>query len=181
MQRAPRTPCATLYSGGPTRRSRQPPGHVSFESCAWGRRCLSFALAEKMPTAPSVHDNHIIAYTVLARERRIVISTEFPGRAPQDLIDVVFDDVLAYDFEHDCFDAIILDIEEVDLAALLKDHAAVFEEGARWGWPCGWEKRKETIGAFANRLKMRAFELSPSYGMSGWVIAARMTMVDKQG
>ena len=134
-------------------------------------------VGHEMPPEISIHDNHLVAYTVLAKEKRIIIQTEFRDREPHESTDVIFDDVVAYHFENDLFGTIIFDIEEVDLAALLKEHAAMFEEGWRYGWPRGWQKEKEEIEAFARRLEMRAFELSSSYGMSGWVIARCMSKI----
>ena len=128
-----------------------------------------------MPPEISVHDNHLIAYTVLAKEKKIILQTEFRDREPHELTEVVFEDVLAYHFENDLFGTIIFDIEEVDLPALLKEHAAMFEAGWRYGWPRGWEQEKEPVEIFAGRLGMRAFELSSSYGMRGWVIAKCMS------
>jgi hypothetical protein len=127
----------------------------------------------------SVHDNHLVAYTVLAKEKKIVLQTEFLDREPYEFTDVVFDDVLAYHFENDLFGTIIFDIVEIALPALLKEHAAKFEVGWRYGWPRGWEKEKEEIEIFARRLEMRAFELSSSYGMTGWVIAKSMSKIRK--
>jgi hypothetical protein len=56
----------------------------------------------------------------------------------------------------------------------------MFEDGWRYGWPRGWEKEKEEIEVFARRLDMRAFELSSSYGMSGWILARRMSKIKKE-
>ena len=137
------------------------------------------ATRPQMTIEPSVHDNQIIAYSVLAKEKRIVIQTEFSGRVPYELTDIIFEDVLAYHFENDLFGTIIFDVQEIDLPALLKEHATMFEAGWRYGWPRGWEKDKEEIEAFVRRLKMRAFELSSSYGMTGWVIANSMMKMPK--
>jgi len=141
---------------------------------------LPWSLAKKMLPELSVHDNHLVAYTVLANERKIVLQTVFRDREPNEFTDVVFDEVLAYHFENDLFGTIIFDIEEVDLTALLKEHAAMFEKGWHYGWPRGWEKQKEEITDFARRLDMRAFELSASYGMSGWIIARRMIKIKNE-
>jgi hypothetical protein len=87
---------------------------------------------------------------------------------------------LAYHFENDIFGTIIFEVEEVDLPALVKEYAAMFEVGWRYGWPRGWEKEKEQIEVFARRLGMRAFELSSSYGMRGWIIAKSMSKIRKE-
>jgi hypothetical protein len=129
-----------------------------------------------MPPEISVHDNSVVAYEVLAKEKKIVLHTECDSH---ELTDIVFEEVLAYDFENDLFGTIIFDVKEVDLSVLLKEKAAMFEGGWRYGWPRGWERDKEDIEVFVRRLKMRAFELSSSYGMSGWVLARRMSKVQK--
>lgn len=133
-----------------------------------------------MPPDISVHDNHLIAYTVFATERKIVLQTEFRDSQPHELTDIVFEEVLAYNFEGDLFSCIIFDVEEVDLARLLEEHAAKFEAGWRYGWPRGWEKEKEGIEAYVRRLEMRAFEVSSSYGMGGWVLAQNMSKIKKE-
>lgn len=129
-----------------------------------------------MPPEISVHDNSVVAYEVLAKEKKIVLHTECESHK---FTDIVFEEVLAYDFENDLFGTIIFDVKEVDLSALLKKKAAMFEDGWRYGWPCGWEKDKDDIEVFVRRLEMRAFELSSSYGMRGWVLARRMSKVQK--
>ena len=139
------------------------------------------ALAKEMPPEISVHDNSVVAYEVLAKEKKIVLHTECLDRESHEFTDIVFEEVLAYDFENDLFGTIIFDVKEVDLSVLLKEKAAMFEGGWRHGWPRGWERDKEDIEVFVRRLEMRAFELSSSYGMSGWVLARRMSKVQKGG
>ena len=123
----------------------------------------------------SVHDNHLVAYTVFSEERKIVIQTVYLHKVPSEFTDVIFEDVLAYRFEHDLFGNIIFDVCEMDLAVLTDTHAAEFEAGWWHGWPWGWEKNKESVLSYFQRLEVKAFELSSSYGMTGWVVAKQMT------
>ena len=129
--------------------------------------------------SPSVHDNHIIAYAVHGRNRIITIETEYPYTDPVELTDVIFEEVLAYQFQHDLMGNIICDIEEVDLQQCINAKKPLFEAGCPWGWPLGWEPQKESMESYARRLNMKAFELSSSYGMTGWVLAKSMTKVRK--
>ncbi len=128
---------------------------------------------------PSVHDRHIIAYTVHGRDRTITLRTEHPYTDPSQIIDVLFEGVLAYYFEHDLMGNIIFDIEEVDLPQLVRTQNTLFEAGWKWGWPVGWEHQKESMEAYAMRLEMKAFELTSSYGMTGWVLGRSMTKILK--
>jgi hypothetical protein len=122
----------------------------------------------------SIHDNHLLRYSVLAAEKKIIFETAYPYQTPYELTDVIFDDVLAYHFENDLFGTIIFDVTEVDLPALITEHAEMFENGWRYGWPSGWEKEKEAVQDYVRRLGMRAFKLTSSYGMHGWIIAREM-------
>ncbi|MFM8682673.1 MAG: hypothetical protein ACKOEG_02655, partial [Chthoniobacterales bacterium] len=74
-----------------------------------------------MPPEISVHDNSLVAYEVLAKETKVVLHTECLAREPHEFTDIVFEEVLAYDFENDLFGTIIFDVKEVDLSALLKE------------------------------------------------------------
>jgi hypothetical protein len=123
----------------------------------------------------SVHDNVLVSYSVRAEEKRIVLHTEFRDREPHEFTDVIFEDVLAYDFQNDLFGTIIFDIREVDLSKLIEERSELFEDGWRYGWPRGWDPRKESMLDYARRLNARAFELSASYGMHGWILAGGMT------
>ena len=127
----------------------------------------------------SVYDNSVVAYEVLAKEKKIVLHTECRDRESHEFTDIVFEEGLSYDFENDLFGTIIFDVKEVDLPALLKENVAMFEDGWHYGWSRGWERDKKDIDVFVRRLKMRAFELSSTYGMSGWVLARRMSKVQK--
>jgi hypothetical protein len=54
----------------------------------------------------------------------------------------------------------------------------VFKERSRqYGWPRGWDNRKETAQQFFARVGAQLFELGSSYGMTGWVAAASMEHV----
>ena len=70
---------------------------------------------------------------------------------------------------------IIFDVCEMDLAVLTDTHSAEFEAGWRHGWPWGWEKNKESVLSYFQRVEVKAFELSSSYGLTGWVVAKQMT------
>lgn len=119
----------------------------------------------------SVHDNRIIAYEVDAERRRIILHTRFDDRTPTEYTDVIFDGVLGYRFENDNFGNIILDIEEISLSQLLSDNRNVFEGGKKYGWPGVWNESPEASMHYFESNRAKAFEISSSFGMDGWVIA----------
>jgi hypothetical protein len=122
----------------------------------------------------SVHDNHILRYSVDARLRTIRIETEYPHSIPPERTDLIFEGVQAYFFEHDLFESIILDLEKAEIGFITQEFRELFENGARHGWPLGWQPKKETITEYFTRLELSAFVLSASYGMDGWIICKEM-------
>lgn len=124
----------------------------------------------------SFHDYHLTGYAVdgQARELRLHLEWQSPQdpeipRPPQT---VVFEGVQGYFFEHDMGINIVYRIEEVSQEEHVLNNAGAFAASSKWGWPSFWrETAQETISVLLGS-GMRCFELSSSYGLSGWVVAA---------
>jgi hypothetical protein len=122
----------------------------------------------------SVHDNRLVAYTVNSPKEEISFSTVYEDGGKVEHTDIIFRGVIAYYFTQDDFQTIIFDIEEVDPAFIVNTHKALFEEGQRYGWPSGWDSKKQSISEFISQKQVRGFEVSSSCGMQGWVLAREM-------
>jgi len=121
----------------------------------------------------------LTGYTVDGSGATITLHTEPHQGGGEAFIDVVFRGVVAYHFEGDCLNNIVLEIEEVSAKRIIGD-GSVFAERARMhGWPQGWDDRKEDAQQFFERNHARLFELECAYGMSGWIAAASMEKVVK--
>jgi hypothetical protein len=129
--------------------------------------------------AISVHDNFIISYEVHCEGREIRMQTEYRDRGePFERTLVVFTGVEAYDFQHDCLGNILFDIEEVSAESIIAEKTAEFQEGHRLsGWPRFWRDSLDEVRSYLREQATRGFEISSSYGMSGWVLARDMQMV----
>jgi hypothetical protein len=123
----------------------------------------------------SVHDKLLYAYSVDCENRRIVLHTRFPTDSPTEYTDVIITGVVAHHFEHVLAGNILFDVTEIPLRDLVTGSAALFAAGKPYGWPDGIEYRdaEELIGILEGR-GAHGFEISSSYGMSGWVIAQSM-------
>ena len=123
-------------------------------------------------TEPSIHDNRVVSYEVECERRRIVPHTRSGGeREPFEFTDLIFEGVLAYHLEHDNFGNILFGVEELPVAQLVSHGQRVFEAGSKWGWPGPWNTSPEASIDYLVSKRARAFEISSSYGLAGWVIA----------
>ena len=120
---------------------------------------------------PSIHDNRVVSYEVDGERRRIIMHTRFEDREPVEHTDLVFDGVLAYHLENDNFGNILFGVEEVPVPQLVASNRSLFEEGAAYAWPGPWNTSPEAALQHFQSAGAKAFEISSSYGLAGWVVA----------
>ncbi|GIQ72745.1 hypothetical protein BraRD5C2_11810 [Bradyrhizobium sp. RD5-C2] len=130
---------------------------------------------------PSLHDCFLISYEVHCESRRITLRARRdtrPHPAPDPASDcvVVFEGVEGYDFRDDAFGNIIFSLTEISIDKVLLDHRADIREsystsGAPGPWACDLDSASAILGAKG----VRGFELSSSYGLSGWILATKAT------
>ncbi len=124
----------------------------------------------------SVHDNRLKRYTVNEGNKTILLETIFRDAETDEITNVLFSGVAAYFFENHSLQlgTIIHDIEEVDTATLLDSNWRKFEGGKKWGWPGYWAETKESAQTYFNENEIRAYDISSSCGLCGWVLAQGM-------
>lgn len=133
-----------------------------------------------MQPNPSVHDNNVYAYSVDCEGRRLILHTVFRHRQPHEFTDVVFHDVVAHHLEHVLPGNILFDVEEADVDNLVRDNATLLSDSWRHGWPP--IEYNGDLASLASALKaasVRAYLISSSYGLSGWVLAGGCERVPK--
>jgi len=113
----------------------------------------------------SFHDYHLTGYSV---DGQAPPDAEIP-RPPQIL---VFLGVQDYFLEHDMGINIVYGIEEVSLEEHVRSNADSFALSSKWGWPRFWLESADATTSQLRSKDMKCFELSSSYGLSGWVVAA---------
>src|SRR4051812_20594905 len=85
----------------------------------------------------SIHDNNVYGYTVACREQRVTLHTEYLVGDVREFTDVVFSGVIAHRFENQLSGNILLDIEESDLAGIVRAEPNLFEQLRELCWPKG--------------------------------------------
>jgi len=124
-------------------------------------------------TMRSFHDHYISGYHVDGRTRSLQLDIARPEDDQNSVVSLqlVFSDVEGYFLEHDLAINIIFAIEEQPLGEFVQENAALFEEECKWGWPLFWQGNSEKTTRSLSVLGARAWVISTSYGLSGWVVA----------
>jgi hypothetical protein len=122
----------------------------------------------------------VFAYEVDGERRRIVLRTRFEAEKSVERTDIIFENVVAYHFENDNFGNILFAVEELSIPELVASNRHLFEEGSQYAWPGPWNNSPEESIRYMQSAGGKAFEISSSYGLGGWVVAAscRLQQVD---
>lgn len=123
-----------------------------------------------------VHDNIIKAYQVDFENETLIFKTQYET---QEKTDVIFMGYLAHTFCCEMKNNIIFDIEEHPLNDFFEDEQKTLEKQKNSALPVMYD----TINDLLNYLqinKYKAFFISSSLGLSGWVLAKQMNIITEQ-
>ncbi|HEX5042778.1 MAG TPA: hypothetical protein VFV75_07715 [Candidatus Polarisedimenticolaceae bacterium] len=134
-----------------------------------------------MTTEISVHDNFVYAFSVDCERRKLVLHTAYRDNEPNELTDVVFHDVVAHHIEHVLPGNILMDVEEQDLAFVVRENADLFARSWRYGWPpVKYSGDLASLIDALQALPARAWSIDASCGLSGWVLATECERVRRE-
>jgi hypothetical protein len=139
-------------------------------------------LVEEGSPMSQVHDNEILAYRVDFEHERLILKTRyFHNGSIVELTDVVFSGYLTHMFNHECKGSVLFDIEECPLSNFLEREHAMLEENRNYAWPITYraEDTHAELTSFMRENGYKAFEVSSSYGLYGWVLAKRMDVIEE--
>jgi hypothetical protein len=126
-----------------------------------------------------VHDGEIVAYSVDSRARELTLVLA-PGKGSAGAeIKLVFRGVIAHQFIYPELPSIVSDLEDVPVIDFVTKNWGKFSEGSRQcGWPGPWATSLDTAVAYCASEEIKAYELSESYGMFGWVLAKSVECIN---
>jgi len=129
-----------------------------------------------MAELPSLHDNFLVSYEVDCEARRIKLRARRDERVEANrglpVRTIVFAGVEGYQFENDAFGNIIFSLECVPIEHLLGAYGSRIAESYRLaGAPGPWAANLASAAQSLKAKRIQAFELSSSYGISGWILA----------
>jgi hypothetical protein len=119
------------------------------------------------------HDYHLTGYAVDGAERRICLDVYWPYETKTDVhrARLIFSGVEGYFFEHDLGGNILYSIEEDSVASFVQRNAEWFQRERKWGWPLFWKDSVESTKKYIEERCGKVFDISTSYGLSGWILA----------
>jgi len=127
-----------------------------------------------------MHDNFVYAYSVDCEGRRLTPHTAFRDREPHEFTDVIFRDVVAHHFEHVLPGNILFDVEEADVAGVVRENAGLLADSWRYGWPpVEYRGNLDVLVESLKASSVRAYAIGSSYGLSGWVFAGSCERVSR--
>lgn len=126
----------------------------------------------------SIHDNELLRFSVDHEKHELLLETVLRESEIEDHVDVLFKDVLAYQFKNDTFGTILFSIDEEDLANLLPTNWQEIQEGSRQsGWLADFSANLESSVEKMQKSGYSGFQISSSIGLSGWIIAKSKTLI----
>jgi hypothetical protein len=130
----------------------------------------------------SVHDNLLYGYEVACEGRRIVLHTEFRDGGVEEFTDVIFSGVVAHHFQDVLTGNILFGIDEMDVEQIVQSWGELFSEGTRHGWPdvIKYDNPADLVAMLRER-GVKAFEISSSFGLRGFVLATAMELRAREG
>ncbi len=120
-----------------------------------------------------IHDNIIIKYIIDFENGNIVIYTLSENG---EKINIIFEGILAYLFENQQKNNIILDIEEKDREKFITDNNELLERQRNFGWPIMY-KDMEDLKLVLEVNRYNYYVLNSSCGMNGWIVAKKMKVI----
>jgi hypothetical protein len=129
-----------------------------------------------MSGLPSLHDDFLVSYEVDCEARRIKLHARRDERVEANkglpVRTIVFEGVEGYRFENDAFGNIIFSLECISIEQLLATYGSQIAESYRLaGAPGPWAANLASAVQSLKAKRVQAFELSSSYGISGWILA----------
>jgi hypothetical protein len=121
-----------------------------------------------------VHDNAVIGYDVACDKREIVIHTAFRDPNLRERTDIVFKDVEAYFIAGDNLNSVLFDVDEEPISKILDDFSTEFDRGVPYAWPGPFNQSLMACEEHFTKGGFKGWRISPSYGMTGFIIAKSM-------
>lgn len=121
----------------------------------------------------SLHDYEILNYNINFKNSLLTI--DVTNDESNKRIDFV--GAIAHQFSDEIPYSIILDLDELDIKHFFSSNKDLLEEKKNSGWPLMYSSVEE-LEKMIQESDIRYYVLYSSYGMTGWVLAERVEIID---
>ena len=119
----------------------------------------------------SIHDNHVLGYSVDQARRELLIRTEFRDRGlPYERTNLRFTGVFGY-LLLDSLGGILFDVKEVPVEDVASEYESFFTWGRPDGWPGTWILGEDSLPQCLQKHHLRVWRIASSIGFDGFVFA----------
>lgn len=121
----------------------------------------------------SIHDYEIDRYTVDFKKNTITMDTSYKQYKKQ----LLFQGVFCYKFYEEMSYSIIFDLEERPIENFVKENQELLTQTKKDVWPIMYDSLEE-LEAKIQTANVAYHVLCSSYGMNGWILAEKVTIVE---
>ncbi len=121
-----------------------------------------------------IHDYNIYKYEINCHKKSITLYLKYDEQKNEYYKNIEFNDVLTHDFDNVMEGNIVLDLDILDFNDLFEDYEITKEMMSYLG---NSNKRDEIVTSLKND-NYKCYEISSSYGLSGWIIAKKIICKD---
>jgi len=126
-----------------------------------------------------VHDNIILSYQVDFKNERLILKTQYyRNDGACENTNIIFNNYFTHLFNRMIKGSVIFDVEECPLSFFLEREQKLFEDHKGYGWPILYktDNIQTELTEFIRKNSYKVFDIDPSYGLYGWVLAKQMEM-----
>ncbi len=122
----------------------------------------------------SLHDSHIIFYSVDIQNKTIKMVTQNLNEEPHE---VIFDEVLSHYFENVMVNNIIFDIEKISVDTFIENQKELIENSLPYGFPVNIESNTtKELKKYLIDKNFKVYDINSTIGLCGFVIAKNMSI-----
>lgn len=118
----------------------------------------------------NIHDNEIINYQVNLKDKTILLHTI---SETNEAATILFNDLLAYNFENQLPGSILLDIFDAGIESFIPQNRDILKSRKDHLWPINYES-EEGLYSYLQHNQYHYYVIQSSYGMNGWVVSKGM-------
>lgn len=120
----------------------------------------------------NIHDCKILNYQIDFENSKI----EIIALSDHDkLVRILFEDFLAFHFENQIPNSILLDIVEGEIASFVLENKELLDKGKAYDWPMDYCHVDEIVHHI-QKNSYQYYKIRSSYGLNGWVLSRNVTV-----